>query len=134
MVSAIKQEKVKKIRISSDKTYVRYTYNDKNSKTNINSTYFYNENDSYRIPTRAGYISTIILSPDEDIIHAEIGDANRWSIQTYYTGTSRGMSPAISIKPFIPELKTNLVISTTSDKVVIVNRATTKCSLLVVVR
>ena len=85
----------------------------KNSKTNINSTYFYNENDSYRIPTRAGYISTIILSPDEDIIHAEIGDATRWSIQTYYTGTSRGMSPAISIKPFIPELKTNLVISTT---------------------
>ena len=35
MVSAIKQEKVKKIRISSDKTYVRYTYNDKNSRTNI---------------------------------------------------------------------------------------------------
>ena len=35
MVSAIKQEKVKKIKISSDKTYVRYTYNDKNSKTNI---------------------------------------------------------------------------------------------------
>ncbi len=35
MVSAIKQEKVKKIRISSDKTYVRYIYNDKNSKTNI---------------------------------------------------------------------------------------------------
>lgn len=35
MVSAIKQEKVKKIRISSDKTYIRYTYNDKNSKTNI---------------------------------------------------------------------------------------------------
>ena len=35
MGSAIKQEKVKKIRISSDKTYVRYTYNDKNSKTNI---------------------------------------------------------------------------------------------------
>ena len=67
---------------------------------------FNNENDSYRIPTRAGYISTIILSPDEDIIHAEIGDATRWSIQTYYTGTSRGMSPAISIKPFIPELKT----------------------------
>ena len=35
MVSAIKQKKVKKIRISSDKTYVRYTYNDKNSRTNI---------------------------------------------------------------------------------------------------
>ena len=35
MVSAIKQEKVKKIRISSDETYVRYTYNDKNSRTNI---------------------------------------------------------------------------------------------------
>ena len=85
----------------------------KNSKNNINSTYFYNENDSYRIATRAGYISTIILNSDEDIIHAEIGDATRWSIQTYYTGTSRGMSPAISIKPYVPELKTNLVISTT---------------------
>ena len=85
----------------------------KNSKTNINSTYFYNENDSYNIATRAGYITTIILNPDEDIIHAEIGDATRWSVQTYYAGTSRGMSPAISIKPFIPELKTNLVISTT---------------------
>ena len=35
MVSAIKQEKVKKIRISSDKTYVRYIYNDKNARTNI---------------------------------------------------------------------------------------------------
>ena len=53
------------------------------------------------------------MNPDEDIIHAEIGDATRWSIQTYYTGTSKGMSPAISIKPFIPELRTNLVISTT---------------------
>ena len=85
----------------------------KKSKNNINSTYFYNENDSYNIATRAGYITTIILNPDEDIIHAEIGDATRWSIQTYYTGTSKGMSPAISIKPFIPELRTNLVISTT---------------------
>ena len=85
----------------------------KKSKNNINSTYFYNENDSYNIATRAGYITTIILNPDEDIIHAEIGDATRWSVQTYYAGTSRGMSPAISIKPFIPELKTNLVISTT---------------------
>lgn len=85
----------------------------KKSKNNINSTYFYNENDSYNIATRAGYITTIILNPDEDIIHAEIGDATRWSVQTYYAGTSRGMSPAISIKPFIPELRTNLVISTT---------------------
>ena len=65
----------------------------KKSKNNINSTYFYNENDSYNIATRAGYITTIILNPDEDIIHAEIGDATRWSIQTYYTGTSKGMSP-----------------------------------------
>lgn len=85
----------------------------KKSKNNVNSTFFYHENDSYRILTRAGYISTIILNPDEDIIHAEVGDATRWSIQTYYTGTSKGMSPALSIKPFIPELKTNLVISTT---------------------
>lgn len=85
----------------------------KNSKTNINSTYFYNENDSYRVATRAGYITTILLNPDEDIIHAEIGDATRWSVQTYYTGSSKGMSPALSVKPFVPELKTNLVISTT---------------------
>ncbi len=35
MVSAIKQEKVKKIKIASDKTYVRYIYNDKNTRTNI---------------------------------------------------------------------------------------------------
>lgn len=35
MVSAIKQEKVKKIKIASDKTYVRYIYNDKNARTNI---------------------------------------------------------------------------------------------------
>lgn len=35
MVSAIKQEKVKKIKIASDKTYVRYIYNDKNVRTNI---------------------------------------------------------------------------------------------------
>ena len=85
----------------------------KNSKTNINSTYFYNENDSYHVATRAGYITTILLNPDEDIIHAEIGDATRWSVQTYYTGSSKGMSPALSVKPFVPELKTNLVISTT---------------------
>lgn len=35
MVSAIKQEKVKKIKIASDKTYVRYIYNDKSARTNI---------------------------------------------------------------------------------------------------
>ena len=35
MVSAIKQEKVKKIKIATDKTYVRYIYNDKNARTNI---------------------------------------------------------------------------------------------------
>lgn len=35
MVLAIKQEKVKKIKIASDKTYVRYIYNDKNARTNI---------------------------------------------------------------------------------------------------
>ena len=35
MVSAIKQEKVKKIKIASDKTYVRYIYNDKNARTNM---------------------------------------------------------------------------------------------------
>lgn len=35
MLSAIKQEKVKKIKIASDKTYVRYIYNDKNARTNI---------------------------------------------------------------------------------------------------
>ena len=35
MVSAIKQEKIKKIKIASDKAYVRYIYNDKNARTNI---------------------------------------------------------------------------------------------------
>ena len=35
MISAIKQEKVAKMKISADKTYVRYIYNDKNAKTNI---------------------------------------------------------------------------------------------------
>ena len=35
MISAIKQEKVKKMKISADKTYVKYVYNDKNAKTNI---------------------------------------------------------------------------------------------------
>ena len=84
----------------------------KKGKQNIKTSYFYNENDSYRIYTRAGYVSTILLNPDEDIIHAEIGDATRWYIQTYYTGTEKGMRPAITIKPFIPELKTNLIIST----------------------
>ncbi|MDK4494999.1 TrbG/VirB9 family P-type conjugative transfer protein [Fusobacterium necrophorum] len=81
-------------------------------KQNIKSMYFYNENDSYKIYTRAGYVSTILLNPDEDILHAEIGDATRWYIQTYYTGTEKGMTPAITIKPFVPELKTNLIIST----------------------
>lgn len=84
----------------------------KQSKNNINTTYFYHENDSYKVITRAGYITTIILNPDENLIHAEIGDATRWSVQTYYTGTSKGMAPAVSIKPFIPELRTNLVLST----------------------
>ena len=34
----------------------------KKAKNNIKSTFFYHENDSYRILTRAGYISTIILN------------------------------------------------------------------------
>lgn len=84
----------------------------KQSKNNVNTTYFYHENDSFKIITRVGYITTIVLNPDEQLIHAEVGDATRWSIQTYYTGTSKGMAPAISIKPFVPELRTNLVLST----------------------
>lgn len=84
----------------------------KKGKQNIKTNYFYNENDSYKIYARAGYVSTVLLNPDEDIIHAEIGDATRWYIQTYYTGTERGMTPAITVKPFVPELKTNLIIST----------------------
>ena len=35
MISAIKQEKVKNMKISADKTYVKYVYNDKNARTNI---------------------------------------------------------------------------------------------------
>lgn len=120
MVSAIKQEKVKKIRISSDKTYVRYTYNDKNSKTNIpNDQVFLTEvsdkiKDGLVVEQEESNIldksmqNTIIILPTAIVIILVISWINMASIRARQEMTDKDMAIGRSKARLIDEDENNI--------------------------
>ena len=120
MVSAIKQEKVKKIRISSDKTYVRYTYNDKNSKTNIpNDQVFLTEvsdkiKDGLVVEQEESNIldksmqNTIIILPTAIVIILVISWINMASIRARQEMPDKDMAIARSKARLIDEDENNI--------------------------
>lgn len=84
----------------------------KEAKTNVKANFVYNENDMYRVYARAGFLTTINLNPDEEIIYIAGGDTARWAIDEGKSGSSKGVRTILTIKPFFPGIKTNLVINT----------------------
>ena len=81
MVSAIKQEKVKKIKIASDKTYVRYIYNDKNARTNIpNDQVFLIEQEELTFVDKVVQ-NTVVILPTAIVIILVISWINMASIR-----------------------------------------------------
>jgi type IV secretion system protein VirB9 len=58
------------------------------------------------IPYRA---CTVLLHPDERILHLALGDSERWQLETF---AAEGTAPALVVKPVRANLLTNLVIKT----------------------
>lgn len=82
------------------------------AKKNVATNFIYNENDMYRIYTRAGFITSILLQPGEEVVYLAGGDTARWTVDQGITGTKEGNRTVIAIKPFEAGLKTNLVVNT----------------------
>ncbi|WP_293723914.1 TrbG/VirB9 family P-type conjugative transfer protein [uncultured Cetobacterium sp.] len=84
----------------------------KEAKQNVKTTFVYNENDMYRVYARTGFLTTIYLNSDEEVIYLAGGDTARWAIDEGVTGSKQGERKAIVLKPFYPGIKTNLVVNT----------------------
>lgn len=84
----------------------------KAAKQNIKTDFVYNEGDMYRIYCRAGFLTTINLNPDEEVIYIAGGDTARWAIDKGETGSRDGKRTIITLKPFYPGIKTNLIVNT----------------------
>ncbi|MDR3258676.1 MAG: TrbG/VirB9 family P-type conjugative transfer protein [Fusobacteriaceae bacterium] len=100
-------------------TYVDYSMKEpeiksglKDAKRNIATNFVYVENDMYRIYCRAGFITTIYLNPDEEIIYTAGGDTARWVIDQGTSGSEKGVRQVVVIKPFFTGIKSNLLINT----------------------
>jgi type IV secretion system protein VirB9 len=84
----------------------------KEAKRSVATRFVYFEDDMYRIYCRAGFITTIYLNPDEEIIYTAGGDTARWVIDVGKTGSSEGERQIVAVKPFLAGIKTNLVVNT----------------------
>lgn len=84
----------------------------KQATRNINTSFVYRQNDMYRVYCRAGFLTQIQLNPDETVVYLAGGDTARWAIDEGVTGSMEGARKVIMIKPFYPDIKTNLVINT----------------------
>ena len=59
----------------------------KEAKQNVKTTFVYNENDMYRVYARTGFLTTIYLNSDEEVIYLAGGDTARWAIDEGVTGS-----------------------------------------------
>lgn len=84
----------------------------KEAKANVKTNFVYAEGDMYRIYARSGFLTTIYFNPDESITYIAGGDTARWVIDEGVAGGKDGTRQIITLKPFFPAIKTNLVVST----------------------
>ena len=84
----------------------------KAARENIKTNFVYSDGDMYRIYARAGFLTTIYFNPDETITYIAGGDTARWVIDEGTAGGKDGSREIITLKPFFPGIKTNLVVST----------------------
>ncbi len=78
------------------------------SKKEVKTIFIYNSEDLYEVSTRSGYLTTINLDKDEEIIYVGAGDTSRWGLETVETP----FGYKVYIKPYFEDIKTNLIIET----------------------
>jgi type IV secretion system protein VirB9 len=66
----------------------------------------------YEVFTAPGYVTTIMLQPDEELVTYAAGDTVRWVIGDVTSGTAAGKQTHVLIKPIRPKIRTNIVITT----------------------
>jgi type IV secretion system protein VirB9 len=68
----------------------------------------------YQLFTAPEHVSDIALQPGEKLTSVSAGDTVRWVIGDTTSGSAEGQQVHVLVKPFAPDLKTNLII--TSDR------------------
>lgn len=74
--------------------------------------YQFNEGALYRLYAAPGQVSDIALQPGETLSAVSAGDTVRWVIGDTTSGSGSERRVHILVKPFAPDLRTNLVIAT----------------------
>jgi type IV secretion system protein VirB9 len=74
--------------------------------------YPFSENALYRLYAAPQQVSDIALQPGESLSAISAGDTVRWAVGDSSSGNGQGKQVHVLVKPFAPNLKTNLVILT----------------------
>lgn len=79
---------------------------------NAIQTYPYHEGALYRLYAMPEQVSDIVLQPGESLIAVSAGDTVRWIVADTTSGAGADQRVHILVKPVLPDLQTNLVITT----------------------
>ncbi len=90
--------------------------------------FLYFDNSVYEVYFSPGFLTTLYLQPDEELINLFAGDTARWSITQTHTGSDDEQQTLVLVKPHIPEIQTNFVIST-NKRVYLINAIATDQSV-----
>ncbi|MFD2235616.1 P-type conjugative transfer protein TrbG [Phaeospirillum tilakii] len=74
--------------------------------------YPYSEGALYRLYAAPEMVSDIALEPGEQLTAVSAGDTVRWVIGDTTSGAGEGRRVHVLVKPFVPGLRTNLIITT----------------------
>ncbi len=66
----------------------------------------------YTAVTSPGFVTTIALQPGEQLESCAAGDTTRWIVQSVQAGSGTDRQSLILVKPRLPDLSTNMVITT----------------------
>ena len=66
----------------------------------------------YTAVTSPGFVTTIALQPGEQLESCAAGDTTRWIVQSVQAGSGADRQSLILVKPRLPDLSTNMVITT----------------------
>ena len=66
----------------------------------------------YTAITSPGFVTTIALAPGEKLESCAAGDTTRWIVQEVHAGSEPRRQTLVLVKPRLPDLSTNMVITT----------------------
>lgn len=91
--------------------------------------YPFSENALYRLYAAPQQVSDIALEPGETLSAISAGDTVRWAVGDTSSGNGRTKQVHVMVKPFAPNLKTNLVILTDKRTYHVVMQSTDRISM-----